>query len=321
MIPNELIDLIRNNEHFCIAAHERPEGDAIGATVALGLGLRKAGKTVYLFNKDGTPEGLRFLPYSEDISTVKPSRAFDALIIVDCNSLKRVGVDGFNAKRVAVIDHHLSESGYGDIRWIDSHAVATGELIYKLFQALSIEIDKDIAVNLYTSIFTDTGGFKYSNTKPDTLRIASDLMETGINTWAIVRALYENVPFRRLKLLSLALQTLEKNDSVAWLTVTTTMYGETGAKSEDTEEFVNYARSIQGVEVGVFFREVKQGLYKISLRSKETVNVAAIAETYGGGGHFNASGCTVEGSLEEVQAKILAAVQHALPSKSCYLCR
>jgi phosphoesterase RecJ-like protein len=312
MIPNSLLNVFNENHSFCIVSHEHPDADAISSSLALSLGLIKIGKEVYVFNKDGLPELYAFLPNSQVIKNTMPLKKYDVFVLLDCNSLKRAGIDKVNADFIVVIDHHITESSYGDIRWIDPTAVSTGELIYKLFKGLEITIDKDTAINLYASIFTDSGGFRYPSTKPETLRIGAELLETGFSSWEVAKALYENYPIKRLKLLAHSLSTLQRDDELAWITVTYDMYKATGSDDQDTEEIANYPRMIKGVEVSVFFRELNNGSIKVSFRSKDKVNVAAIAERFGGGGHINASGCTVKGSIDEIQQKVLTIVRDVL---------
>ena len=313
MIPEALVQLIRNSRSFIVASHIHPEGDAIGSTLALGLGLQKIEKQVYFYNKDSVPESLRFLPFSELIKPEMPTDSFETLLIVDCGSIKRIGTDNAPCKDIAIIDHHLPEpSDVEAVKWIVTESASAGELIFKLLKHLDIEIDSAIAENLYTSIFTDTGSLRYSNTTPETLRIIAELMETGINAWKINRMIYENIPLRRIKLLEASLSTLEIDGPIGWITVTKEMFKATGSTAEDTEELSNIPRQIKGIEVSIFFRQKDDNTFKVSLRSKDSVNVAAIAKQFGGGGHFHASGCTVKGSLKDVQYRLITAVKNAL---------
>jgi phosphoesterase RecJ-like protein len=244
---------------------------------------------------------------------------FDVLFLIDCNTIERTGFSApggsknLTAKATVVIDHHLTtREDKRHISWIDPKVSATGELIYRLLSVLHVSIDKKIATNLYTAILTDTGGFRYSNTSVESLRIASKLIEAGANTWEITKEVYENIPLKCLRLLTLTLSTLEKKGKIAWITVTQHMFKKTNTSAQDTENFADYPRTIKGVEVGVFFREEGKNLYKASLRSKGMVNVADIAKTFGGGGHANAAGCKLNGSLPEIKKKILKAVRKAI---------
>lgn len=317
-IPPKLLKLIKENKNFLIASHINPEGDAIGSSVALALGLKKLGKYVYILSKDPLPDIWRFLPRSDLINTKIPSMNFDVLFIIDCNTIERTGFSDRGGKNlkvrtIAVIDHHLTfKKDKKHICWITPDASATGELIYRLLNALHVSIDEKIATNLYTAIFTDTGGFRYSNTSVESLRIASKLIEAGANTWEITKEVYENIPFNRLRLLTLTLSLLEKKGKLAWITVTQRMFKKTNTSAQDTENFVDYPRKIKGVEVGMLFREDGKNSYKVSLRSKGTVNVADIAKTFGGGGHASAAGCNLNGTLQEVKDKVLKDVRKAM---------
>jgi len=335
----ELKKLIEKNKKFLIVSHINPEGDAIGSSVALALGLKKKGKSVYVLNKDPVPDILKFLPSSKLVNQKIPSLKFDAMFIVDCATLERTGLKGLRAKTTVVIDHHLiqksarpashppavrragSEAGEvrsqklevgTTIRLIDTSASAVGEIVYKLLSFLNVPIDKKIATNLYTSIFTDTGGFRFSNTSSETLKIASELVNAGAEPWKITKEVYENFSFNRLRLLVQSLSTIKKKDKIAWMTVTRNMFRNTKTSTQATENLVNYPRMIKDIEVAVLFREDGKNSYKISFRSKGKVNVAEIARTFGGGGHANAAGCTLNGSLSEVKGKILKAVRKAI---------
>ncbi|MBI5051068.1 MAG: bifunctional oligoribonuclease/PAP phosphatase NrnA [Nitrospirae bacterium] len=329
IVPSELLRLIRRNKKFLVLSHVNPEGDSAGSCIALALGLKKIGKTVYILNRDSVPEILRFLPFSNLFSRDHKIRTqqFDVLFLVDCNTIERTGFKDIKTKNIIIIDHHiLHQPNTAEninssqfpvpssqlFSWIVPEAAAAGELVYKLLDALHVPLDKAIATNLYTAIFTDTGSFRYSNTTPETLNIASRLIEAGVDTWEITKEVYENISFNRLRLLTLCLATLEKQGRAAWITITQDMFKKTNTSVQDTENFVDYARKIKGVEAGILFRQEKKDLYKISFRSKGAVNVADIATAFGGGGHSNAAGCTVKGSLNDVKEKVLKAVRASI---------
>ncbi len=318
-ISPKLLKLIRENKNFLIVSHINPEGDAIGSSIALALGLKKLGKYVYILSKDPLPDILKFLPHSDLINTKIPPMNFDVLLMIDCNTIERTGFStpgrskNLTAKATVVIDHHLTaRKNKKYINMINPQVSATGELIYRLFNALHVSIDKKIATNLYTAILTDTGGFRYSNTSVESLRIASKLIEAGANTWEITKEVYENIPLNCLRLLTLTLSTLEKKGKIAWITVTQHMFKKTNTSAQDTENFSDHPRKIKGVEVGVLFREDGKNSYKVSLRSKGMVNVADITKTFGGGGHASAAGCKLNGTLQEVKDKVFKAIRKAL---------
>jgi len=326
----EIKNLIEKNKNFLIVSHINPEGDAIGSSIALALGLKKKGKSVYILNRNPVPDILKFLPSSKLISQKIPSREFDVMFIVDCATLERTGLKGLKAKKTVVIDHHLIQNSEfriqksevrAPINLIDTSASAAGEIVYKLLNFLNVPIDKKIATNLYTSIFTDTGGFRFSNTDSKALKIASELVKAGAEPWRITKEVYESFSFDRLRLLAQCLSTIKKKDKMAWVTVTKSMFKNTKTSIQDTENLVNYPRMIKGIEVAVLFREDGKKSYKISFRSKGKVNVSAIARTFGGGGHANAAGCEVNGSLSEVKKKVLRAVRNAIKNKKWLMTR
>lgn len=315
-IPAELLKLIRENNKFLITGHVNPEGDSIGSCLALALGLKKMKKKVCVLSKDPVPDMLKFLPCSDLIKNRMPAGNFDVLFLIDCNTMKRTGFENLRAKTTAVIDHHMAKKEHlHDIAWIVPEAAAAGELVYKLLKALNIPIDKKISINLFTAVFTDTGGFRYSNTTPESMKISCELIKAGAKPWDVTKEVYENISFDRMRLLTMSLSTLEKRDDIGWMTATRRMLENTNTSAQDTESFVNYPRKIKGIEVAVFFRENNKNLYKISLRSKGKVNVADIAKMFGGGGHASAAGCEINGSLPDVERKIFKAARNAIKTQ------
>ncbi len=319
---DKLYELIENSNRVLITSHENPDGDALGSMLALGLGLRKMNKEVVFYTKDNVPEILNFLPHSDEIinSLDSISGPFDIAFALDCTSTNRAGRDfevyaaSENCKKVVIIDHHLTTGSEADLHILDNTASSTGMIIYRILRSFSIEIDQSISQNIYTTILSDTGSFNYSNTSSETFRIAADLVEAGADPAEISQALYENEPLRKLELLKLVMPTLEitQDKRIASIVVHKKMFDETGTTKEDTEGMVNIPRSIKGVEVAVLFRENIDQDWKLSLRSRGLVNVAKIAESYGGGGHGRAAGCSIKGNIEEVKSKIISSVKEAL---------
>jgi phosphoesterase RecJ-like protein len=318
---SKLLNLITQNKSFLIVGHINPEGDAIGATLALSLGLRKLGKKdICVLSRDPVPETLRFLPSSEIVRQKPPAKEFDVVFLVDCNEVKRTGYEGFRAKKTAIIDHHVLPADAATSEFyksvsavlIDPDAAAAGLLVYRVLTALKVPIDKNIATNLYTAILTDTGGFRYSNASAESLKTAAHLVEAGARPWDISKEVYESIPYKSMKLLGLSLATLERKDGIAWINTTKHMFGKTGTTSEDSEDFVDFPRKVKDIDVAIFFREDGAKSYKLSLRSKGRVNVQKIAKSFGGGGHVAAAGCKINGSLKEVQDRVFRAVRKAL---------
>jgi len=214
-----------------------------------------------------------------------------------------------------VLPSNIGKSGFHrsvEASLIVPEAAAAGELIYRFLTALKVKIDRTMATNLYAALLVDTGGFRYSNTSATSLEIAAQLVKAGARPWDISKEIYESVPFNAMKLLGHSLATIEQKDGVAWITTSATMFKKTGTTAEDSEDFVNFPRKVNDIEVALFFRENKKNSYKISLRSKGKVDVQKIAKTFGGGGHAPAAGCKVSGSLKEVQRKVLTAVRKAI---------
>lgn len=322
-IPPELISLIKESNSFLIASHLNPDGDALGASIALAIALKSLDKDVQVINRDNVPAGLKFLPSSDMLTRDVPGREFDVLFIVDCNTIERTGLKNIKAKKSVIVDHHILPDNAREI-WdsetmhrsmVETGAAATGELVFMILAELGVQIDKDIATNLYTTLLFDTGGFRYSNTTPEALNIASMLVAAGAEPWLISRELYESVSYNAVKLLASAYATIEKEGNVAWITVTQEMLKDTGTTSEDTENFVDQPRKIKGVEVAIFFREDAADKIKVSLRSKGRIDVQKIVAPFGGGGHAPAAGCSISAPLMEVKNLILDAVREALKNK------
>ncbi len=304
-----------------LTTHVNPDGDGISAELALYHFLAKLGKEVQVINRDPVPDIFAFLPGTADVVvTDRPDFDPDVIVVTDCGGLDRAGfkLEDFNDPRIVVIDHHLTNDHDGDVHLVDPDASATGELVYYVLRHMekagSGEIDYPIALCLYTAIFTDTGSFRYSITSPDALRVASELVAYGINSWDVAEAVYESKAYPVLRLAGNFLRTLgvSARGRFAWGAIRKADYLETGAREEHTDGFVNYPRSIKGVEVAIFFRETNAKSIKVSMRSKGKINVAAIAEKFGGGGHHNAAGCTLTGSLEVVQQRVLGIVAECL---------
>ncbi|MBI5683144.1 MAG: bifunctional oligoribonuclease/PAP phosphatase NrnA [Deltaproteobacteria bacterium] len=310
---NKVIDEINKGERFLVASHINPEGDAVGSALAMALGLKKLGKYSKVFFHDNVPHTFKFLDGAMDVvHKVGDDEIFDAAIVVDCGQLDRLG-DNFetikNKGKIINIDHHITNNLFGDINFVIPEASSTGEIVYDLLNAMDVKITKDIAVNIYTSVLTDTGSFRYSSTTPHALVVAAEMIKAGVDPWDISQRIYESYPAKRFKLLGMVLDTLEVSEhgKIAVLVVTQDMLKRADADKELTEGFVNFARAIDGVEVGILFRESKSGEYKMSFRSRGNIDVAEIGSMFGGGGHKNAAGCNLQGTLEEVKEKILSA--------------
>lgn len=321
-----ILEIIKGAKRILISSHENPDGDAIGSMLGLGLGLEQLGKDVVYYNKDGVPEMLTFLPRSGSIgrSLQDIEGNFDIAFALDCTGTNRAGEEfetflkSGRCRHVVIVDHHQTNNSSADFHLLDPSSSSTGMIIYSLLRSLSVEIDNLIAENIYTTIVGDTGSFRYSNTNPDTFRVAAELVEHGADPAEVSEALFESEPLRKLRLIGLVLNTLEVTDNktIASVYIDKSMFAESGACREDTEGLVNIPRSLKGVEVALLLREEgdKDGsFWKVSLRSKGEVDVAEIAEAFGGGGHKRAAGCSVIGGLNEVKKKIYSSIREVLP--------
>ena len=310
----KITEVIRSSSRFLITSHVRLDGDAIGSELALYLMLRDMGKEASVYNRDTLPQMYRFLPGSDAIvNSMDAGDVFDAVFILDCSEIDRVGEEAPRVsaiRNIINIDHHISNGSFGDLSLLDPAASSTGEIVYRLMRELGVNITKDMAINLYTAILTDTGAFRYSNTGQKTFRVASDLVANGADPWWISQRIYENNPVQKMKLLAKALDTMAFfwDRRIAVIHVTKKMLEEAEALWEYTEGFVEFPRSIEGVEVAAFISEIGDRLFKVSLRSRGSMDVEKIAGVFGGGGHHSAAACRITGDLESVKAKLVEAV-------------
>jgi phosphoesterase RecJ-like protein len=312
----DIVAAIRQAETVLITTHEGPDGDAVGSALGLAAFLRGLDKQVVVHMADPVPELYRFLPGADTVRSDIPDQGFDLAFVLDVGEFRRAGklFGGFGRIGSTInIDHHLTCEKFGNINLIDEQAAATGALVYRVIKAFGNGISLEAALCLYVAILTDTGSFRYSNSNQEAFTVAGELVARGINAWDVSEKLYESQPRKRLELLARALPTLEfvRNGQAASITVTMDMYAETGANAELTDGFVNYPRSIKGVEVAVFFRQLEEARFKVGFRSKGLVNVAALAKAFGGGGHHNAAGGNVDGTLEEVKRIVYRAIDEA----------
>jgi phosphoesterase RecJ-like protein len=310
-----ITELITKHQKFLIVAHERPDGDAVGSTLAFYHILRGLGKDAVIYNQDRTPENFVFLPGSDTIVRELPAvETFEVAVVLDCGDLDRVGRDAAaigGIARFINIDHHVSNREFSAVRLIDTDASSTGELIYRLMREMRVPLTKDISTCLYTAILTDTGGFHYGNTRCGSLRAAADMVECGAEPQWISENIFEADHPGRLRLLGLALptMTIEEDGRLGSMVVTQRALAEAGALSEHSEGFVDFPRSIRGVEVSILYSELEDGRFKLSLRSKGTKNVERVARMFGGGGHVNAAGCRIVGELDDIRRRVGEAVR------------
>ena len=313
-----VVEALRTARRVLLTMHRGPDGDALGSALALACALRESGREVVVYNPDELPYNLRFLRGAAEVAKTLPADAtFDVTIATDSGSFERLGPDLPPPGRRGVfvnLDHHVTTEPFGDLNCVDPEAASVGVLAYKIINGLGLAISRDAAECIYASILADTGSFRYSSTDPECLRIAADLLERGVDPWEMTVRIYEQQPLARMKLLAEVLTTLAVQDRLATITITNEMIARTGTDLDLTDGFINYARSIDGVEVAAAFREPPPGEHagRVSFRSRGRVDVSAIARSFGGGGHRNAAGCAIEGEEAEVRSRIASEIEQAL---------
>lgn len=302
----EVLKQIEQRNRFLLTSHARPDGDAVGSALACCQILRAMGKEAEVVMRDGVPRIYRPLPFADQVvQAERVNGNYDAAIILECDSIQRTRLEGLENRFLISIDHHLSGRPFAHVNWIDPKAVATAEMVYRLAREAGVRISPEIATCLYTAVLTDTGSFMYQGTNEHTFGLARELVLAGADPAHCARNVYFGHSTAKMRLLGAALSNLRREGPLAWIWVTQEQMDRCHAKEEDCEGLVNYALSIQDVEVAAFFRELPDGRYRASLRSKGQLNVAAIAESFGGGGHECASGCSLEGPLDAAVARVL----------------
>jgi phosphoesterase RecJ-like protein len=311
---DEVLRQIRARQRFLVTAHARPDGDAIGSLLACGMLLRQLGKQADMALADGVPLIYQTMPGWERIQhRSRIDESYDAVILLECDGIPRTRLFGLEGQFLINLDHHASGRPFANVNWIDPEAPAVGAMVYRLALAAGADITPDMATCLYTAVITDTGLFAYPGTDAATLRLAASLVDAGADPAAIARDIYFTNPTSKMRLLGAALGNLQREGRMAWLWVTQSDLANAGAAEEDCEGIVNYAIGISGVDVAAFLRELPDHRIRMSLRSKNgAVNVATIAERFGGGGHENASGCTLPGPLSNAIDTMVATLRQAL---------
>ncbi len=320
-IIDQIIELIGESKTICIAGHIRPDGDCIGSQIGLALPLRALGKDVTVWNQDPMPQKYAFLD-SEDIwRNPRGKKKFDLLICTDCASFERLGAVGaaVEKNKIINIDHHTSNTRYGDLNWISAEEASTGELIFQLCQQAGWPITPAIADCLFTAVSTDTGSFQYSTAKPVTYYTAGDLVGAGADVETICHKVYQSFTLSRIRLLKHVYNQfrLTHNDQIVYLWLKPRDFTRTGANRTDTEGLIDHIRAIEPVVVAIVFEEIEPELTRISLRSKSPkIDVNQIAKLFGGGGHSAAAGAHIPGSQLSVQRRVVAAARKALDAAS-----
>ncbi len=317
--PRAALARLSAAQRVLITSHAAPDGDAIGSELGLAELAAALDVATVIVNRDPNPAALSFLPGIADV-LVSPelpanyARDFDLAVVLECPGLDRPDLSGLDRLPILNIDHHLENDRYGEVNYVDEEAPAVGEMVLEMALAAGVRVTPTMATSLYTALVTDTGDFRYSNATPRAFAAAERLVRAGAQPHRIAEALWEHVPTRVMRLTADILETLEllAGGQVALVWADRAMLERTGAHPEDTENLINLPRSIDGVRVAVMLKAFKDGAVRVSLRSRDDTDVQAVARRFGGGGHKNAAGCTVPGSLETARTAVLAAVLEAV---------
>jgi phosphoesterase RecJ-like protein len=317
MQPTAPIDAVLSSitraDHLLVTAHARPDGDAVGSVLACWMILERLGKKADMVLRDRVPHIYRSLPCAGLIRRWSHVEGdYDTVILLECDGIPRSRLTGLENRYLINIDHHTSGRAFADVNWIDSNACAVAEMVYHLAGAAGVDITPEMATCLYTAVLSDTGSFGYEGTDAHTFELARNLVRDGADPVLIAQNVYFSNPAAKMHLLGAALANLHHDRQLAWLWVSKGDMDRTHAAEEDCEGIVNYAISIAGIDVAVFLRELPDQQVRLSLRSKGRVNVATIAERFGGGGHENASGCTLDGPLPVAMERILHCLRSEL---------
>ena len=310
----QIIRHLKQSSRVLLSTHTNPDGDAIGSLLALGLTLEQMAKTAWLVSESPIPAIYRFLPQIERIvRQVPPEAVFDTAVVLDCGNAQRTGAVAKVLAGVPVvinIDHHLTNTGFGTYQMVDPGACATAEIVYRLVKQMGLPIDKAVATSLYTGILTDTGSFRFSNTNLAAFAICQEMVQLGVDPFHVAKHVYGTYSLGRIKLLNLALDTIEltANGKLSIMTLSQDMLRETCTQPEDADGLINYARRIEDVKIAALIHEQENGgveQYHVSLRSNGCADVAGIAAAYGGGGHATAAGYSVASPLASVKAELI----------------
>ena len=322
---HEIADIFKKNNNFIISSHNNLDGDALGSELALYFMLEQLNKDVKIINQDKIPDIYQFLPGAKEIISTEDLNedfSFDLkpgtiLVILDSGNLARIGNIHIDMKQIEFIiniDHHPSNTYFGKYNYIDTQASSVGEILFRLGKQMGCKITRQMAIPLYTAIVTDTGSFRYANTKASTFQMALDLVKSGINPNLVTNCIYNNNEVSSLKILGEALQNmkLDSSSNISWTVVTRDMLTKTKSKDEEIEGIVDKILSIKKVQVSALFRETKDGNIKVSFRSKGKFNVDRFANIFGGGGHPNAAGCHLKGTINEATQNVISKLRKEL---------
>ena len=305
-------------QRFVLTSHVRPDGDAIGSQLAMAYALRHLGKEVRIVNRDPAPPTLQVFPGVSDIEIAeRTDDPADCVIVMESGDLTRTGVAGLERGFIINIDHHVGNTIFGAVNWLDLSAAACGEMVFDLVGDLGVPLTPEIAVHVYVAILTDTGSFHYSNITPRTFEISRLCVEAGVDPPTVARSVFDSCSLGRLRLLGAVLNRMRLDPSgrLAIISVDPQLAAECGGTYEDTEGLINQPLTVKQIQAVVFFKEVAPGDWRISMRSKGSIDINVVAREFGGGGHKNASGCSAMGDLVGLtrifEQKILAQIDRA----------
>jgi phosphoesterase RecJ-like protein len=306
----DVLHQIERRDRFVLTSHARPDGDAIGSALACCQVLRAMGKQADVVLHDGVPRIYRALPFADQV--LQADRVvgnYEAAIILECDSIHRTRLEGLEDRYLISIDHHVSGRPFAHVNWIDPHAVATGEMVFRLAREAGTPFSPEIATCLYTALMTDTGSFMFQGTNERTFALARELVLAGADPSHCARSIYFAHSVAKMRLLGEALRNLNIEGRIGWTWVTQEQMERCSAKEEDCEGLVNYVLSTGEIEAAAFFRELPDGRFRVSLRSKGKLDVARVAEGFGGGGHECASGCSVDGPQPHAVRQVLESLR------------
>jgi phosphoesterase RecJ-like protein len=311
----QIAEEIRRRQRFVIASHARPDGDAIGSSLAMALALRHLGKEARVVSRDQVPPQMQAFPGVAGIDVVdRVEDPGDAVIVMECGDVERTGINGLERGYVINIDHHPGNTMYGAMNWFDLSAAACGEMVFELVGVLGVPLTRDIATHVYIAILTDTGSFHYSNITPRTFDICRQCIEAGVSPPAVARSIFDSNNLGRLKLFGAVLHRMQLDPSgrIATVYVDQQLARECGGTYEDTEGLVNLPLTVKDIVAVAFFKENGPGEWRVSMRSKGEIDVNGVAREFGGGGHMNASGCSARGDFAALkivfETKLTAAI-------------
>jgi phosphoesterase RecJ-like protein len=312
-------DEILRRRRFVLSSHARPDGDSIGSQLAMAFALRALGKEAIVVNRDPAPAPMQGLPGVSEIRiAASVTETFDAAIIMECSTLERTGVSGLDRSFVINIDHHPGNTGFGALNWFDPASAACGEMVLELVDALGVPLNRDIATHIYLAIVTDTGSFHFSHITPRTFDMARRVVEAGVDPVEMARTIFDSNNLGRLKIFGAVLSTMEFDESacLAVLYVDEGMLTQAGATYDDTEGLINLPLTVKDIQVVALFKQSDTDEYRVSLRSKGSIDVAAVAKQFGGGGHVNAAGFTLRGAYADIKARVMDAAIAAITPRA-----